>query len=646
MRLPYAEYRRLDLPRPERPFSGLDGWLHLIDGWRHGGRVARELAARAAAVDARCDALRELEAVELGERLSRCAEQARLGRLGPAEEWFAEVVEAARRSLGLRAHREQIMGALGVAQGHLIEMETGSGKSLTAALAAVAMGWGGRPCHILTVNDYLAARDAEFFAPFYQRCGLSVAVVTEEMQGDARRDGYAKAITYTTSKQLLADFLRDRLLAGEAHSGARATVRRGLGLHARGEAPVLRGIDQVIVDEADSLLIDEAISPLQIQAAAENRLLDSAVGEAVRLAGLLDEGADYRVEPEPRRVRLTSAGKKRLEAWGAELPPLWRGRDRREALVVQALAARHLFHRDEHYVVRDGKVVIVDEFTGRLMPQRNWGQGLHQAVEAKEGLELSAAHDVHARMSFQHFFRLFRRLGGMTGTAREARAELWRVYRLLVVPIPSHWPSRRVALPTQRCRTLAEKWSAIADEVRERQRHGQPVLVGTRSVADSQALAAQLEATGLSVALLNAHRHEEEASIIADAGQRGRITIATNMAGRGTDIALGPGVAELGGLHVILSEPHESGRVDRQLIGRAARQGDPGSHRRYLSLEDPLLRRFLPASLRSASARWLDSLVWIAQRRAQWAAARARHQVLERDRKQAEQLLFARRGGG
>jgi len=647
VRLPYADYHRLDLPRPERLHTGLDGFIHALGGrLQRGRRRAAPLAARAARIDALVEACAALSEAELSARL---ADHAATSRRRPDAEVtdaaWALVVEAARRSQGLRAYVEQIMGALGSAEGLVIEMETGSGKSLTAALAAVPLAWSGRPTHLLTVNDYLAERDAARFRPFFARCGLSVGVVTAEQEESVRRDNHHQDITYTTAKELLADFLRDRLLAGLVQSGARRQVRRTLGTLREGREAVLRGIDQVIIDEADSILIDEAVSPLQIQAERASELLGEVVPQATRLCDALSEGRDYTADARLRRITFTSAGRQRVAALTDTLPPFWQAPARREELLRQALSARAFFRRDEHYVIHEEKVVIVDESTGRMMPGRSWSHGMHQAVEAKEGVPLSPAREVRARLSYQRFFRLFRHVGGMTGTAREAAAELWRVYRLAVVPIPSHWPSRREVWPVRACADAESKWAAIEAEVLQLHAAGRPVLVGTRSVADSERLFARLQGRGLQVALLNARHHREEAAIIADAGETGRITIATNMAGRGTDIRLGPGVAQRGGLHVIMSEPYEAGRIDRQLIGRCARQGDPGSFRCFLAADDLLIRRYLPGFAGTLLAGRQALAARLAQRRAEAAAAKARVQVLAHDLKQDDALLFASRRG-
>jgi preprotein translocase subunit SecA len=414
----------------------------------------------------------------------------------------------------------------------------------------------------------------------------------------------------------------------------------------------MRGIDTCIVDEADSVLIDEAVTPLIISAPRKNELLERAVVAARDIIESLQAGGDYQVNLRYREIELSKDGRTKLAAACSNLEGLWRGTQRRDELILQALVSREFFLRDRHYIIVDGKIVIVDEATGRQMPQRTWRQGLHQAIEAKERLEMTAPAETIARLSFQRFFRCFRKLSGMTGTGKEAAAEFWHVYRLAVVTIPSNRPCIRRHLPDRVFPTETAKWEAIADEIQAQHSTGRPILVGTRSVEASEQLARQLAQRNLAFTVLNAVRHREEASVVALAGELGQITVATNMAGRGTDIKLGDGVAALGGLHVIATERHESGRVDRQFFGRAGRQGDPGSAQAFLCLEDELLRRYLPAvgrwtfgrTIRARPQNWpgLARIIfrW-AQTKAQKEAAKQRQEVLRVDTWLEESLSFS-----
>ena len=419
----------------------------------------------------------------------------------------------------------------------------------------------------------------------------------------------------------------------------------------------MRGLHTAIVDEADSVLIDEAVVPLIIASPRKNEALHEVIQIADGIAEPLESGVDYRVDSRYREVELTGAGLNRIEGACSTLPGLWRGNQRRTELIKQALMAREFYRNGRQYVLAEDRLLIIDEFTGRPMPQRSWRQGIHQAIEAKERLPLTDPTETVARLSFQRFFRLYHRISGMTGTAREAAGELWQIYRLPVVSIPTNRPCLRRELRDRVFATEQTKWNAIAEEVRTIHRSGRPILIGTRSVAASEKLAATLDAEGLSYSLLNAVRHQEEAVIIREAGARGRITIATNMAGRGTDIILGNGVAELGGLHVIATERHESRRVDRQLFGRAARQGDPGSAQAFVSVEDELLQRYLPKPVREFLGRRLagspgggQSLAGTAQalvqRISQREAFKRRREVLAMDDWLGESLSFAGPEGG
>lgn len=611
MRTPSEEYRRLAVVKPGKLPKGADALAQRIAGWwRRRPSTLDALRREAEAVDALESRFAGLDDRALGGSLREAAKKFRRPeRMLAAEariEGLAAVREAARRQTGLRPFLVQLIGALALDRGYLAEMATGEGKSLTAALAAVLAGWRARPCHVVTVNDYLAERDARKFAGFYRFCGLTVGHVISTMEPAERRAGYAADVTYTTSKEVLADFLRDRLRLGTVTQPERRLIRHMLNPRIGGtDDLIMRGLGSAIIDEADSVLIDEAVTPLIICQPRGNDSMREAAEIAATLAHTLEPGKHYRVDRQHREVDLLPAADARLEEAAQAMPRFWSGLARRRELVTQAVTARELYQRDRHYVVQAGKIVIVDEFTGRLMPQRTWREGLHQAIEAKEKIELTTPTEILARLSFQRFFRGYRRLSGMTGTGREAAAEFWRIYGLAVVPIPTNRPCVREQWPDLYFARSAERWAAVAREIASVHATGRPVLAGTRSVAASEELARMLGELGLNCQILNAVRHAEEAEIVARAGESGRITIATNLAGRGTDILLGAGVAALGGLHVIATEPNESGRVDRQLFGRAGRQGNPGSARLFASMEDDLVRRFVPELLRRQAAKGL-----------------------------------------
>jgi len=564
----------------------------------------------------------------------------------PAGEAFALVREAASRTIGLRHFDVQLIGGWALLNGMIAEMETGEGKTLTATLAAATAALSGRAVHVITVNDYLAERDTEWMRPIYEALGLSVGCIKGGMDPDSRRAAYNCDVTYCSNKEIAFDYLRDRMVLGgkpraiamrlEALTGA--SIRRRL---------LLRGLQFAIVDEADSVLVDEARTPLILSAAADHSQDEAVHRQALDLAKQLS-AADYEVGDQG--VELTESGGARLARLGESLTGIWKGPRRREQLVRQALTALHVFKRDQHYLMRDGKVVIVDEFTGRLMPDRSWEQGLHQLIEIKEGCEVTGRRETLARISYQRFFRRYVHLSGMTGTASEVAGELWAVYRRRVAKIPTHKPVRRVRYPYQVYGRAETKWQAVVASIEQHRREGRPVLVGTRSVKASEQLASLLDKAGLPYRLLNARQDRDEAEIIARAGEPGCITVATNMAGRGTDIKLAPGVAEGGGLHVIATELHDSGRIDRQLFGRGGRQGDPGSCEAILAIEDDLVESFFPLAAGrlnggDAVPERLGSLVFrVAQWRAERTHSRTRRDLLDLDDYLGDVLAFAGRG--
>ena len=572
-------------------------------------------------------------------------------------EAVAAIVEAAERTLGLRPYPVQIVGALALDHGFLAEMATGEGKTLTACLPMILAAWTQRPAHLVTVNDYLSDRDATEMRPLYAFCGVSTAAVTAPMDQAERYRSYQKDVVYVTSKELVADFLRDRLRLGKLQHPTRRLIAGLLpGRALRPDEIVMRGLDTVIVDEADSVLIDEAVTPLIISRARDNETLREACRIASEITDTLEPGRDYQVDERYKEVRISDAGEARILDAAAKLPGVWQGTLRREELVKQALTAREFYRRDKQYVVEDGRVTIVDEFTGRLMPNRSWRAGLHQAVEAKEGLDATLPTETLSRLSFQRFFRQFRRIGGMTGTASEASSEFWHIYGLPVLQIPTHRPCVRHMNPDRVFATRDRKFEAIVSEIASCHESGRPVLVGTRNVEASETLASLLRSRNLEFNLLNATHHSDEARVVASAGQSGNITIATNMAGRGTDIKLGRGVAAMGGLHVIATERHEARRIDRQLFGRCARQGDPGSARAYVSVDDELIRRFVPSWVRHrieaavganfpASSQMAKQALRHAQKAAEKLASRQRASVLRADDNLEKSLGFAGSAG-
>jgi len=512
-------------------------------------------------------------------------------------ESFALVREASKRGIGQRQFDVQLVGGMAIHHRCIAELETGEGKTLVATMPAFLNALAGKGVHIVTVNDYLARRDAEWMGPIYQMLGLTVGCIQTGQSDPVRRAAYACDITYGTAKELGFDFLRDELkrlqLGGDAHRKTFEQVYLGRGGHLESQMPVQRKHHYAIVDEADSILIDEARTPLIIGANNQPTQEEAAAYYgADELAAKLVRVKDYKYDPLERKAELTAAGRRKVQAVAANPAFVTLTVDGLYEYVERALRAQIAYLKDRDYVPLDGEIIIVDEFTGRMMPGRQWQDGLHQAIQAKERLEITLETITAARVTVQDFFKRYGKLSGMTGTASSDAAELRRIYKVGVFRVPTNRHCQRVWLPDRIYSSLEEGFQAVANQIVEWNKQGVPVLVGTRSIEKSERLSALLEAQGIEHQILNAKNHEIEAQIVAQAGQRGRVTVATNMAGRGTDIKLGDGVAELGGLHVIGTERHEARRIDRQLSGRCARQGDPGLAQFFISMDDEIIEAF------------------------------------------------------
>ena len=567
-------------------------------------------------------------------------------------EAFATVRECAARTVNMRHYDVQIVGGIVLHRGEVAEMQTGEGKTLVATLPAYLNSIAGRSVHIVTVNDYLAKRDAEWMGPVYKMLGLSVGYIVGGMGDEERRRAYGCDVVYATNKEAGFDYLRDRLkeyrhqadLSGdllgkwEFESGRNATLLKCQREH-----------HYAIVDEADSILIDEARVPLIISSSGgkESPYAD-AYRRAIQCAGGLREGRDFKVDVRGRRVHLARRGERAIAGLtppASMLPP-----NRPWAhMIEQALIAWHIYRMDREYIISpQGEVVIVDEFTGRALPDRNWQLGLHQAVQAKEGLAVTEETHQTATTTYQRYFRLYGKLSGMTGTARPSWQELYQIYGLKVRAVPTNRPLRRTHLPARVFKTSAARGEAIIEEICELNAAGRPALVGTRSVDKSERISAALGERGVEHSVLNAKEHEKEAGIVALAGQKYQVTIATNMAGRGTDITLGANVPQLGGLHVVGTEYHEARRIDLQLGGRAGRQGDPGSFQFYGALDDELLRLWSPFCVRIVKSvcallcwgdeLWLSRPVALVFRLAQKSLERRHRKVRQQLMKRDEEL--------
>ncbi|MEK9811640.1 MAG: preprotein translocase subunit SecA [Bordetella sp.] len=585
-------------------------------------RLLKKYQARVEAINALEPAMQALSNEQLAAKTSEFRQQMGKGTkldelLVPA---FAVCREAGRRVLGMRHFDVQLIGGMVMHEGKISEMRTGEGKTLVATLAAYLNALEDKGVHVVTVNDYLAERDAQWMGRLYSALGLTTGINLSQLDHDAKQAAYACDITYGTNNEFGFDYLRDNMVSDRANR-------------------VQRGLNYAIVDEVDSILIDEARTPLIISGHADDSpdlyvKLNSLPAQLNRQP-LEDGPGDYFLDEKGRQVNLSDSGFEKAEQLLSQMGLLPQGSSLYDSAnigllhhLMAALRAHTLYFRDQQYVVQNGKVVIVDEFTGRLMAGRRWSDGLHQAVEAKEGVAIEPENQTLASITFQNYFRIYRKLGGMTGTADTEAFEFQQIYSLETVIVPTHLPMVRKDLQDQIFRTLEEKFEVIVADIQNRHAKGQPILVGTTSIENSELLSAALQKAGLDHQVLNAKQHEREAQIVAQAGRPGMITIATNMAGRGTDIVLGGNVEKqtealeqdgtldpalreqqadklrfewqslhdqviaAGGLHIIGTERHESRRIDNQLRGRAGRQGDPGSSRFYLAMDDPLLRIF------------------------------------------------------
>ena len=585
-------------------------------------RLLKKYQARVAAINALEPAMQALSDEQLTAKTAEFRQQLADGKkleelLVPA---FAVCREAGRRVLGMRHFDVQLVGGMVLHEGKISEMRTGEGKTLVATLAAYLNALEGKGVHVVTVNDYLAARDAQWMGRLYSALGLTTGMNLSQLDHDAKQAAYACDITYGTNNEFGFDYLRDNMVSEIANR-------------------VQRGLNYAIVDEVDSILIDEARTPLIISGHADDSpdlyLKLNSMPAQLNRQPLEDGPGDYFLDEKGRQVNLSDSGFEKAEQLLSQMGLLAEGSSLYDSAnisllhhLMAALRAHTLYFRDQQYVVQNGKVVIVDEFTGRLMAGRRWSDGLHQAVEAKEGVGIEPENQTLASITFQNYFRMYAKLGGMTGTADTEAFEFQQIYSLETVIVPTHRPMVRKDLQDQIFRTVEEKFEAIVADIQERHAKGQPILVGTTSIENSELLSAALQKAGLDHQVLNAKQHEREAQIVAQAGRPAMITIATNMAGRGTDIVLGGNVEKqietldqdalldpaareqqsetlrsewqslhdqviaAGGLHIIGNERHESRRIDNQLRGRAGRQGDPGSSRFYLAMDDPLLRIF------------------------------------------------------
>jgi preprotein translocase subunit SecA len=546
-------------------------------------------------------------------------------------EAFAVVREVSKRTTKMRHFDVQMIGGIVLHQGKIAEMATGEGKTLVATLPAYLNALAGKGVHIVTVNDYLARRDRVWMGPIYEFLGLTIGVIQNQMDNPERKIAYDCDITYGTNNEFGFDYLRDHMKI-------------------RHETQVQRKYFYAIVDEVDSILIDEARTPLIISGPAEESTEKYYISE--RVASRLQKGRDYEVKEKENAAILTEQGIENAQKLvGVE--SFYEGKNMEwPHHIEQALRAKELYKKDKEFIVKDGEVVIVDEFTGRLMPGRRWSDGLHQAVEAKEHLKIREENQTLATITLQNYFKLYGKLSGMTGTASTEAMEFWQIYKLDVVTIPTNRALIRTVFPDMILKTEEEKFDMTVEEIVRVNKTGRPLLVGTTSIENSEIISEKLKRRGIKHEVLNAKQHEREAQIVAQTGQINSVTIATNMAGRGTDILLGAGVAELGGLHIIGTERHEARRIDNQLRGRAGRQGDPGSSQFVVSLEDTLLRIFFPDMIKklwgtgmSMESRMISRVLETAQKRMEAHNFDIRKNLLDYDAVMNEQrkIIYSQR---
>ncbi|MDC3264349.1 hypothetical protein OAU51_03390 [Porticoccaceae bacterium] len=611
-------------------------------------RLVNAILARSASIESVSDA-------ELEQLLNCSRDRLKIEGINRSTivESFAVVREVSGRVLSMRHHHTQIRVSISLLRGCIAEMATGEGKTLAATLACATAGLAGIPVHVVTINDYLAQRDGEEMTPLYQALGLSVGIITHDAELAERRQTYACDICFCSNKELTFDFLKDRLVL-DGSENPRVLQAALLTKDSQwAEKLLLRGLHFAIVDEADSVLIDEARTPLIISGEETfGQREEALLRQAMDIAAEYQKGIHFE-ENEDTSIHITPSGERLLIKLTADLDGLWKSSFYRDPLVRQALIAMHVYHLDRDYIVdQEGLVQIVDPYTGRVMPGRSWGQGLQQMIEMKESCDLTKPRETNAEISYQNFFRKYHHLSGMTGTVTEVAREILDVYRMRSETIPLLKVSQRKTMLREVYQTEAQKLDRIAGIVAEQSGVGQPILIGTNSVSSSEAISEVLTAQGLEHTVLNARQDEDEAGIVALAGELGAVTVATSMAGRGTDIKLSEAAREAGGLHVIVTELQDARRIDRQLAGRSARQGDPGMASEILSMEDRLIKKMSGPIIRNLSVLfattklsmpgWLGMLVQKnCQKRIEKSHYGQRLQLIKSDGQRQQTMAFA-----
>ena len=589
----HQEFQKSDFTKEKKSHVGMDAFVHTMVGLFYKQLIMpRSFRKKAEEIYDLSLTLADLSDEELDQELENYRKRIRFNKAKKKDvyEALAYISEASYRVLGIRAYGVQLMGVLAQQKNFAIEMLPGEGKTVTAALSGILAAWSGNPCHIVTSNDYLAARDAKEMEILYSKCKLKVSSVVSSMSDEERKISYQSNVVYATSKELLADFLRDSM-KDDVNSFDTYLINK-LKLKNQMSQKVMSGLHTAIVDEADSVLADEAITPLIISVSVENDTLKDATIKTKEICAKLILDDDYSVDKSIRQILFTKEGEDYITSKSDLLPSIWREKSRREFLVKQALIAKHFYQNNVDYIINEeGEVVIVDEKTGRMMEGHSWGAGLQQAVEAKESLEISAPTQTHMKMSFQRFFRLYKQISGMSGTLQNLENELWYIYKLPTIKIPKRISNTYTVNDVQIYSTKEKKIEAIIKNIKTIHQTQRPILVGMKDIKESEELASLLQTQNVACTVLNALKHEEEEEIVYQAGRLGKITIATNMAGRGTDIKIDDEIDSMGGLHVIATQKFSSNRIDLQLYGRTARQGQNGTVQQIFSFEDELFEQ-------------------------------------------------------
>ena len=589
------EYKKFNIPKERKAHKGLDSFAHITAGKIYKQTILlKHLYKKAKIIYDNAKNYISLDDEALASEIQKYKKKIQLNRYEDEDiyESIACICEICYRVFGFKPYYVQIMGVLGQYYNFAVQMLPGEGKTITAAISGIIFAWKGKPCHIITSNDYLGRRDSEIMSPLYKRCNVSVGSIISTMDENERLLNYSKDIVYSTSKELLADFLRDQLIDEKINNFDDMLFDKIMNKNIVNNTKqrVMRGLYTAIVDEADSVLADEAITPLVISSKSDNQSIIEAIQSTYLLIDKFKIDLHYIVLYKYKEIKITEEGVNFLNTLDEYFPTIWRTYKRKLFLITQILLAKELYHKGKQYIIDDEeKIVLVDEKTGRLMPGKSWGAGLQQAVEAKELLELSPPTQTTIKMSFQRFFRLYKNLSGMSGTLQNIEDELWSIYELPVMYIPKRVTNTYKLEPMKIYPTLREKQKNVIEHIVDIHKTGRPILVGTTSINESEAISELLNMKGIQNRVLNAKHNEIEDEIIQNAGFKYSITIATNIAGRGTDIKIDKDIEKLGGLYVIATQLSESKRVDLQLFGRTSRQSQPGGVKVFLSLEDELM---------------------------------------------------------